>query len=113
VFIGDDLFMTNNRVTLWLSGSVEILIETSNRSWGLQLFMLPSPPLGHPSPIAMNPDKVEIHPEKRGGQGDAPPGLLPPWGREGVILQAAAENKRIETKEDFNRAGFLHLSGLE
>jgi hypothetical protein len=30
------------------SGSVEILIETNNRSWGLQLFMLPPPPLGHP-----------------------------------------------------------------
>jgi 5-enolpyruvylshikimate-3-phosphate synthase len=26
--------------------------------------------------------------------------------KEGVILQAAAENKRIETKEDFNRAAF-------
>jgi hypothetical protein len=24
--------------------------------------------------------------------------------KEGVIFQAAAENKRIETKEDFNRA---------
>jgi len=43
--------------------------------------------------------------KKRGSQGDAPLGLLPPlWGREGVILQAAAENKRIETKEDFNKA---------
>jgi hypothetical protein len=33
-----------------------------------------------------------------------PLGCLPLRGREGVILQAAAENKRIETKEDFNRA---------
>jgi hypothetical protein len=33
-----------------------------------------------------------------------PLGCFPLWGREGVILQAAAENKRIETKEDFNRA---------
>jgi hypothetical protein len=31
-------------------------------------------------------------------------GCFPLWGREGVILQAAAENKRIEIKEDFNRA---------
>jgi len=31
-------------------------------------------------------------------------GCFPLWGREGVILQAAAEDKRIETKEDFNRA---------
>jgi hypothetical protein len=52
----------------------------------------------------ITPDKVEIYPEKREGQGDAPLGLFLPLGREGVIFQAAAENKRIETKEDFNRA---------
>jgi hypothetical protein len=33
-----------------------------------------------------------------------PLGCFPLWGREGVILQEAAENKRIEKKEDFNRA---------
>ena len=33
-----------------------------------------------------------------------PLGCFPLWGREGVILQAAAENERIETKEDFYRA---------
>ena len=33
-----------------------------------------------------------------------PLGCFPLWGREGVILQAAAENERIETKEDLNRA---------
>ena len=65
--------------------------------------MLPPPPHGYP-PIARTPDEVETYPKKRGGQGDAPLGLLPPLGREGVILQAAAENKRIEIKEDFNRA---------
>ena len=32
--------------------------------------------------------------------------MLPLWGRVGVILQIAAENKRIETKEDFNIAAF-------
>ena len=63
-------------------GSVEILIETNNRSWGLQHFMLPPPPLGHP-PVAITPDKVEIYPDKRGGQGDAPLGLLPPPGERG------------------------------
>jgi hypothetical protein len=35
-----------------------------------------------------------------------PLGCFPLWGREGVILQAAGENKQIETKEDFNRACF-------
>jgi hypothetical protein len=39
-----------------------------------------------------------------GVKGMLPLGCLPLWEREGVILQAAAENKRIETKEDFNRA---------
>ena len=38
-----------------------------------------------------------------------PLGCFPLWGRVGVILQAAVENKRIETKEDFNRAGILPL----
>jgi hypothetical protein len=33
-----------------------------------------------------------------------PLGCFPLWRREGVILQAVAENKRIKTKEDFNRA---------
>jgi hypothetical protein len=85
-------------------GSVEILIETNNRSWGLHLFMLPPPLLGHP-PIAITPDTVEIYPEKKKGvKGMLPLGCFPLWGREGVILQAAAENKRIETKEDFNRS---------
>jgi hypothetical protein len=56
-------------------------------------------------PIAIIPDKVKIYPEKkRGVKGMLPLGCFPLWGREGVILQAAAENKRIEKKEDFNRA---------
>jgi hypothetical protein len=32
-----------------------------------------------------------------------PLGCFPLWGREGVILQVAAENKQIEKKGDFNR----------
>jgi len=43
-------------------------------------------------------------PIKEGGKGILPLGCFPLWGRVGVILQAAAENKRIEIKEDFNRA---------
>jgi len=34
-------------------------------------------------PIAITPDKVEISPEKRGGQGDAPLGQLPALGERG------------------------------
>jgi hypothetical protein len=57
------------------------------------------------SPVAITPDKVEIYPKKKEGvKGMLLLGCFPPGGREGVILQAAAENKRIETKEDFNRA---------
>jgi hypothetical protein len=64
-------------------GFEAILIEINNRSWWLQLFMLPPPPLGNSPPIAITPDKVEIYPAKRGGQGDAPLGLLPPLGERG------------------------------
>jgi hypothetical protein len=42
-------------------------------------------------------------PKKKGVKGMLPLGCFPLWGREGVILQATAENKRIETKEDINR----------
>jgi len=56
--------------------------------------MLSPPPLGHP-PIAITPDKVEIYPKKKGVKGMLPLGCFPLWEREGVILQAAAENKRI------------------
>jgi len=42
--------------------------------------------------------------KKEGVRGMLPLGFFFLWEREGVILQAAAENKRIEIKEDFNRA---------
>jgi hypothetical protein len=38
---------------------------------------------------------------------------FPLWGREGVILQAATDNKRIEKKEDFNRAYFFYKDLLK
>jgi hypothetical protein len=42
--------------------------------------------------------------KKEGFKGMLPLGCFPLWGREGVILQTAAENKRIERIEDLNRA---------
>jgi hypothetical protein len=39
-------------------GSVETLIETINRSWGLQHIVLPPSPPGHP-PVAITPENVE------------------------------------------------------
>jgi hypothetical protein len=37
---------------------------------------------------------------------------LPLWEREGVTLLAAAENKRITGKEDFNRAKIYYYFAL-
>jgi hypothetical protein len=57
--------------------------------------MLPNLPLGYP-PFAITPDKVEIYPEKkRRSRGYFPWVASLPGGREEVILQTAAENKRI------------------
>jgi len=47
--------------------------------------------------------------KKEGIKGTLPMGCFPLWGREGVILQAAAENERIWTKEDFYRAVFFNF----
>ena len=38
-----------------------------------------------------------------------PLGCFPLWGSEGVTLQAAAENKQIQKKEDFYRAAFFAI----
>ena len=62
-------------------GSVEILIETNNRSWELQLFMLPPSPLGHP-PIGITPDRVEKYHEKKRGSGGCSPWAASPSGGE-------------------------------
>jgi hypothetical protein len=77
--IDNDFIVLVTRYRLFLAslvpcffGSVEILIKTNNRSWVLQFFMLPPPPLGYP-PIATTPDKVEIYPKKkRGARGCSP-----------------------------------------
>jgi hypothetical protein len=44
---------------------------------------------------------------KRGGKGMLPLGCLPLWGREGVTLMAAAEDKRITGKRGFQQSPFL------
>jgi hypothetical protein len=45
--------------------------------------------------------------KKEGVMGMLPLGCFPLRGRERVILKAAAENERIETKEDFYRADYF------
>lgn len=45
------------------TGSVEIIMVTDNRSWGLHLLMLPPLLLGYP-PVAI-PDKVKRYPKKK------------------------------------------------
>jgi hypothetical protein len=54
--------------------------------------------------VAITPHKAEIISKKEGVKGMLPLSCFPLRGGEGVILQAAAENKRIETKEDSTRA---------
>jgi hypothetical protein len=80
-------------------GFVESLIETNNRSFRALCISCFRPRRSGFPPIAITPDKVEKYSEERGGQGDATPMLLPLRGREGVTLQAAAENKRITLKK--------------
>jgi hypothetical protein len=53
-------------------------------------------------PIAITPYNVEIIPKNEGVRRMPPLSCFPLGGREGVILQDSPENKRIETKEDFN-----------
>jgi hypothetical protein len=43
------------------------------------------------------------NPDKRGGKGMLPLGCLPLWGRKGVTLLAAAENKQITGKRGFQQ----------
>jgi hypothetical protein len=39
--------------------------------------------------------RLKYIPKKEGVKGILPLGIFPLWGREGVILQGAAENKQI------------------
>jgi hypothetical protein len=47
------------------------------------------------------------NPDKRGGKGMLPLGCLPLRGREGVILLAAAENKRITGIRGFQQSRYF------
>jgi len=47
---------------------------------------------------------LKKNPDKRGGKGMLSLGCLPYWGREGVTLLAAAENKRITGKRGFQQS---------
>jgi hypothetical protein len=69
------------------SGSAEILIETNNRSWALQFFMLPPPPPGYP-PITITPDEVEIYPKKKRGSRECSPWeYFPSGGERGLFTK--------------------------
>jgi hypothetical protein len=54
--------------------------------------------------IAIIIRRLMKNPDKRGGKGMLPLGYLPLWGREGVTLRAAAENKRITGKRGFQQS---------
>jgi hypothetical protein len=84
-------------------GSVEVLERNKQSLVGALFYIvLPPPPPGHPL-YYDNHQKVDEKP-KIGGKGMLPACCLPLWGREGVTLLAAAKNKRIIEKEDFNKA---------
>jgi hypothetical protein len=94
------VYSASSRVLIAEIGFVETLIETNNRS-GAPAFHASTPAASGIPPIAITPDKVEKYSEKRGVRGMLPLGCFTLWGREGVTLQAAAENKRITGKRGF------------
>jgi hypothetical protein len=49
------------------------------------------------------------NPDKRGGKGMLPVCCLPLWGREGVTLPAAAENKQITKKKRISTKPFFPI----
>jgi hypothetical protein len=55
------------------------------------------------------------NPDKRGGTGMLPACCLPLWGREGVTILAAAENKGITGKRGFQQSqkNLIFLEFLE
>jgi hypothetical protein len=61
--------------------------------------VLPPPPLSSSHNSAIIIRRFEKNLNKRGGKGMHPLGCLLLWGREGVNLLAAAENKRIPQKK--------------
>jgi hypothetical protein len=77
--------------------------ETSSRSWGLFAHRASAPAAWASPNSAIIIRRLMKNLNKRGGKGMLPLGCLPHWGREGVTLPAAAENKRITGKEDFNK----------
>jgi hypothetical protein len=73
--------------------------ETSNRSWGLFAHRASAPAAQASPNIAIIIRRLMKNLNKRGGKGMLPACCFPLWGREGVTLLAAAENKRITQKK--------------
>jgi hypothetical protein len=61
--------------------------------------VLPPPPLSSSPTIAIIIRRLMKNLNKKGGKEMLPACCLPLWGREGVTLLAAAENKRITLKK--------------
>jgi hypothetical protein len=86
-------------------GSVEILEKPAVALLGLFAPRASAPAASGIPHIAIIIRRLMKNLNKRGGKGMLPTCCLPLWGREGVTLMAAAENKRItQKKEDFNKA---------
>ena len=56
--------------------------------------------------IGIVPQKVNEKNRNNGGQGDAPLGMPPRWGREGVTLLTAGEYKQMIRKIGFQQSQF-------
>jgi hypothetical protein len=81
--------------------SVEILERNKQSLLGAPAHRASAPAARASPNIAIIIRRLMKNPDKRGGKGMLPLGCLPLWGREGVTLLAAAENKRITGKRGF------------
>ena len=79
---------------LWLWGSFEILERNKQSLMGALCTLCFCPRRQKIPPVAIIIRRQMENQTKRGGKGMQPLGCHPHWGREGVTLRAAAENKR-------------------
>ncbi len=80
--------------------------ERSSRSWGFFAHRASAPAARASPNSAIIIRRLMKNLNKSGGRGMLPACLPPLWGREGVTLPAAAENKRITQKKRISTEPF-------
>jgi hypothetical protein len=88
-----------DRLSIDIKALLKSWRERRSRSWGLFFTSCFRPRRSGIPHYCENHQKVDEKPRKRGGKGMLTACCLPLWGREGVTLIAAAENKRIIQKK--------------